>query len=63
MDVGDVAHEHDRAVDDLHRQIVKVSDRFGGIVQIDSKLVGADFLRSDRIDLVLQGERVADVDG
>ena len=63
VDVGDVAHEHDRAVDHLDRQIVEVSDRFGGIVQIDGEFVGADFLSADRIDLVLHGERRADVRG
>jgi hypothetical protein len=29
VDVGDVAHEHDRAVDHLDRKIVEVRDRFG----------------------------------
>ena len=63
VDVGDVAHEHDRPVDHLDRQIVEVRDRLGRVVEVDSEFVGADFLRADRIDLVLQGERIADIDG
>ena len=61
VDVGDVAHEDDRAVDHLDRQIVEVRHRFGRIVQIDGEFVGADLLRPDRIDLVLHRERVDDV--
>ena len=63
MDVGDVAHEHDRAVDHFHRQIVEVRHRLGRIIEIDGEFVSADFLGADRIDLVLQGERLADVNG
>ena len=63
MDVGDVAHEHDRAVDHLDRQIVEVRDRLGQVIEVDGEFVGADFLGADRIDLVLQGERIADIDG
>ena len=63
VDIGDVAHEHDGAVDHLDRQIVEIRYRFGRIIEIDGEFVGTDFLRADRIDLVLQGERVADVDG
>ena len=63
VDVGDVAHEHDGAVDHLDRQIVEVRDRLRRIIEIDGEFVGADFLRADRIDLVLQGERRANVRG
>src|ERR1700733_10490803 len=63
MDVGNVAHEHDRAVDDFHRQIVEIRHRLRRIIEIDGEFVGADFLGADRIDLVLQGERLADVNG
>ena len=61
VDVGDVAHEHDRAVDHLDRQIVEVRDRLGRIVEVDGEFVGADLLGADRSDLVLQGERIADI--
>ena len=63
MDIGDVTHEDDRAVDHFHRQIVEVRDSLGGIVEIDCEFVGPNLLCSDRIDLVLQGERLADVCG
>ena len=53
VDIGDVAHEHDRAVDHLDRQIVEVGYRFGRIVEVDGEFIRADFFRADRIDLVL----------
>ena len=63
VDVGDVAHEDDRAVDHFDRKIVEVGEAFRQIVEVDGEFVGADFLGADRIDQVLQGERIADVDG
>jgi hypothetical protein len=52
-----------RAVDHLDRQIVEVRYRLGRIVEIDREFVGADFLRADRSDQILQGERIAHVSG
>ena len=61
VDVGDVAHEDDGAVDHLDRHVVEVDDRLRRIVEVDGEFVGADLLRADRRDLVLPGERIADI--
>ena len=61
VDVGNVAHEDDGAVDHLDRHVVEVGDRLGRIVEVEGEFVGADLLRPDRRDLVLPGERIADI--
>ncbi len=61
MHIGDVAHIDDSAIDRFYRQTVEGIDRRRRVVQVDRIFVGADLLRSDRRDQVLQRERVDDV--
>ncbi len=60
-DMGDVAHVDGRAVHRLDRQIVERIDRRRRVVELDIILERADLCEADRVDLVLLGDRVADV--
>ena len=63
VSVSDVADAHSRAIDGLDRQDVHGLDRIGRVVQMDNIFLVADFLRSDRRDLVLPPDRPDNVVG
>ena len=64
MDVGDVAHENDRAVDRLDRHVVEIGHGLGRIVEVDRELVSANLpCVPTGLILILQGERLANVYG
>ena len=61
VDVGDIAHEDDHAVDHFDRQIIEIFDGFWRIVEVDRVFVGTDLFGADRRDQVLPREGAADV--
>ena len=61
MHVGDVVHIDDSAIDGLDREIVERFHCGRRVVQVDRVFVGADLLRPDRGDQVLERQSVDDI--
>jgi hypothetical protein len=59
--MGDVAHHDRAAIHRLDRQLVELVDHSGAVVQLDRIFVLADLGGAGGHDLVLRGERRADV--
>jgi len=61
--VGNLADGDQRAVDGLDRQVVKLIDGLGAVVEQDGVFVGAELGSAHRNDLILQRQGIAHILG